>query len=897
MNVFKLLKPEIRRCIEKLGIKEPTEIQRIAIPEILKGKNVILSSPVGSGKTEAALLPIFHKFLEERPKPISILYITPLRALNRDLLDRLRIYSEILGIDIQIRHGDTSENIRRKQAKKPMDMLITTPETLQAIIIGRKIREYLRNVKYVIIDEAHELISSKRGCLLISTLERLEEMASFQRICLSATVSDDDLFKKFFKCDSVLKVCYEKEFEISIERPRIKKIDKEISEKISSTIDTATRIRRICEILDERNSCLIFTNTRDTAEALSFRLKRIRDDIELHHGSLSKDVRENAEKNLKEGKIKALVCTSSLELGIDIGRIDFVIQYNSPRQVIKLVQRIGRSGHEINRKSSGIIISTDVNELYESLSIIDLMKSGYLEKPKVYIKPYDILALQIVGIALDYGRVDVDKAFNILRRSFIFKDLSKEEFIDMLNFLNDMRVIWYENNFIGKTKKSWKFYYENLSVIPDERKFEAIDVLTKNKIGFLDESFVAKIKEGDFIILNGRIWKVINIDEDKVYLEQDFSKEARIPSWIGEEIPVSYEVARNVLNVIRNIDKYEIDNYTKKFLRAKISKQINLGYNIPKGDEIYVEIKNNEAVLHTYFGTKINCTISFIYKHLLNANTDFDAYRIYISSKREIREGDIKRICNIDLDKIFEEKISHEDIFKWKFIQVARRFQIIPKDSSYRSIGVDRLIEAYKDTYIFKEAFKETITDYFDLKNTKNILEKLKKGTIKFRIQYVEKFSPFAVSIINKSKDIIITTENLIDIVKKRLFERKLTLFCMYCKNWKITLKVSTIYSLKDIRCDVCNSRMLAILKNENDLDVVFKKKLNSEDKRKLERIRDSAILFMNYGIKACLALAGYGIGVETAKKVLRKSFGEEDLIRNILEAEKEFIRTRKFWD
>ena len=898
MTVFNLLRKEIRRCLEKVGIRSPTEIQKIAIPEILKGKNVIISSPVGSGKTEAALLPIFHMFLERRPKPISILYITPLRALNRDLLDRLKIYSEELGIDIQIRHGDTSENIRRKQSKKPMDMLITTPETLHAIIVGKRIREYLRNVRHVIIDEAHELINSKRGCLLISTLERLEEMARFQRICLSATVSDEELFKKFFKCDIVLKVNISKEFEITVERPRVYKKDKEISSRLSSNIDFATKLRRICEILDEKNSCLIFTNTRDSAEFLAHNLKIFRNDVELHHGSLSRDVREEAEKRLKKGDIKALVCTSSLELGIDIGRIDFVIQYNSPRQVIKLLQRVGRSCHKIGEKSRGIIISTDLNEIFESLSILDLMSKGYLEKPKIYEKPYDILALQIVGIVLDYNKVEVKKVLEILKRCYIFRNLTEKDVEHVASLLNDMKVIWFENGLIGKTRKSRKFYYENLSVIPEEKRFEAIDILTDKKIGTLDECFVIRLNKGDYIILNGRIWRVIDIHNDKIYLEQEFSQDAKIPRWIGEEIPVEYEVARNVLKIMNNIDCISFtDKYTRKFLKAILSKQRNLGYKIPSESELYIEVKGKEAILHTYLGTKMNNTLAFLYKYLLNADVDFDAYRLYICAKRNLCEEDIKRILKVDPERIIFEKIHFEDIFKWKFLQVARRLSIVPKDLSHRQISLDRIIEAYRDTFIFEEAVKETITDYFDINGLKNFLDKLKRGSIKIIIQKVDEFSPLAKLFINRKKDLHITSTTILDIVKRRLFERKLTLFCLYCKSWKVTLKVSTIFSLKDIRCENCKSRMLAIIKDESILDVINKKKLSKEDKRKLERIRDSAVLFMNYGINACLVLAGYGIGVETAKRILRNSWSEEDLIRNILEAEKEYIRTRKYWD
>ncbi|MBR9682383.1 MAG: DEAD/DEAH box helicase, partial [Candidatus Aenigmarchaeota archaeon] len=362
-NAFELLYTTVSELAVS-RFKDPTDIQKLVIPKVLNNKNLLVIAGTGVGKTESSMLPLFSKLVEKKCKPISLLYITPMKSLNRDMFDRLVWWCNKLDLDISLRHGDTSPRERSLQAEYPPHILITTPEQIQGMITGKRMREHLKNIKFIVIDELHEL-TNKRGVQLTLGLQRLKRLCGEpQMVCLSATVGSPKETAKFIfgeEPHEIVKTISEKDIDIKVEYPTPTTADKVLAEKIFIGDTVAARIRRILEIIHESKSVLTFTNTRSAAEVLSSRLRLVDKELlhEVHHSSLSKDVRTEAESKFKEEVLKTLICTSSLELGIDIGSIDVVIQYSSPRQASKLIQRIGRSGHSLGKTSKGYIISYD----------------------------------------------------------------------------------------------------------------------------------------------------------------------------------------------------------------------------------------------------------------------------------------------------------------------------------------------------------------------------------------------------------------------------------------------------------------------------------------------------------------------------------------------------------
>ena len=539
------------------SIFEPTKPQEEAIPAILAGENVLLIAPTGTGKTEAASLPIFHKILSSERKGTEAVYITPLRALNRDMLRRFHEWGETLHITVAVRHGDTSQADRRKQALKPPDLLITTPETLQIMLTGKLLRQNLSTVKTVVVDEVHEMASSKRGSQLAVLLERLAELAGdFQRIGLSATVGSPQAVarllvgtKRSFK---IIQTDVERASDFRVVSPQPTRADYAMAGTLECDPRLAAQIRFIRETVHNKK-CLIFVNTRQAAEVLGSRFRQLGESIGVHHGSLSVEARVEAEEAFKAGDLRGLICTSSMELGIDIGDVDHVIQYSSPREVSRLLQRVGRAGHKIGLISSGTIIATCADDVAEGCAIARAAAAGELEAILIHEKPTDVLANQIVGLEMDFGDISREKAHRIVTKAYPFRDLLMEEMNGVITQMEEHRLVRLDGDVLQRTGKAREYYIENLSMIPDEKRYNVYDIVGRRSVGTLDEAFVISFAQpGATFVTKGEIWEITEIAENEIKVVP-IHRSGEIPSWTGEEIPVPFAVAQEVGSIRREI--------------------------------------------------------------------------------------------------------------------------------------------------------------------------------------------------------------------------------------------------------------------------------------------------------------------------------------------------------
>src|SRR2546422_9162372 len=548
--------------LRRAGISQLNPMQVAAMAVIRAGSDLLIVAPTGSGKTEAALLPVLESLEASENAGIRTLYVTPLRALNRDMIDRVKRLVASTKLTAAVRHGDTPQSDRRRQAATPPDILVTTPETLQAILPGKVIQGHLKNVRYVIVDEVHQLAEDRRGTQLAVALQRLSQVTGrrFQRIGLSATVGHPESIAALFGGDRPLEILtsdLEKRYEYRVEWPRPIDKDFETARDFYITPEAAAGLSAIDDTLDESRSTLVFVNARPLAELLGSRLSMVRRDVAVHHGSLPREERERVEAGFKGGEIKGLVSTSTLDLGIDIGTVDKVVQYNSPRQVTSLIQRVGRSGHKLDRTSRGLVLAVSSDDAIESLAAVEAAKAQDLEPLHIHRLALDVLAHQIVGCALDQG--GTSPWFDILSTictADSYRELDEPQAHRVAEFLAHLGIISQEGERIRVTPRGRRYYFEHLSTIRDERRYPVMDLTTQRQVGVLGEEFmIIQAREGLHFIVRGRPWKIEKIGRDgMVYVTPGSDPNAMIPGWDGEMLPVPFGLAQRVGRIRKEID-------------------------------------------------------------------------------------------------------------------------------------------------------------------------------------------------------------------------------------------------------------------------------------------------------------------------------------------------------
>lgn len=936
-KAFDILHPKLREAIRREGYVEPTPVQERAIRIVLSGEHTIICAPTGVGKTEAALFPVYSMFLSKPESTgIQILYITPLRALNRDIYRRMKRIAEKVGISVAIRHGDTPQSQRRKIAANPPNMLITTPETLQFLLVARSTRRHLRKVRWIIVDELHELLYDKRGVQLSLALERLSNIVSrrVQRIGLSATIGNIEHAKGMlgggWRRVVEVNVDYLKPIEIIVESPRFSEADIDGQEELGISPSIMVRLKRILDLMEKHASILIFTNTRDMAELLASRINAYSENtVSVHHGSLSREIRIRVEEEFKNGKIKAIICTSSLELGIDIGSVDLVIQYMSPRQAVKLLQRVGRSGHRLGDTSRGIIIASDnVDDMMESLVLARRAVSGELEEEKPHFKALDVLAHQIAGMVLEAnGRISVEEAYRTVIRSYFYRDLSLEEFMDVVRQLDSQGLVRYRDGMLRMGWGIWKYYYTT-SMIPDTRHYLVKDVISNTTIGVLDELFVAlNGREGFKFILGGSVWRIVGIYEDVVKVEPSPEVLGAIPAWEGELIPVHFKVAREVGALRRLLMKRDTgrrilrkypatEDVVSKLLEF-VEEAIKRGEFVPDDKHLVIENLGRTIIIHAPLGTRGNRALEIYLVHTLSRNLKFsiasksDPYRIMIITPKPIPSSLIRELLSPhrleDIEGEIVEAVKNTNLFKWRLFHVAKRFGVISRDASLRSVG--RILETLKDTVIGVEALREILTDYLSLEPIRILLEDLKKNRVKMVVEDKLGGRP---SILGEEALLSLNVYDaisppmpsnmIIDLMKKRILNKRVKLVCLMCGKW------STIERVKDIpdrvTCPKCGSRFIGVLRpDDNYSEMIVRRfhrfrRLRGEELRRFNMLRKIGDLVLVYGKPAIIALSAYGIGPSTAARVVGKLLeGEEEFYKAIFLAERNYVRTRVYWD
>ena len=891
-----LLSPAVREVVRKRGFTALSDAQEQAIPLLLEGKNLVLVAPTGTGKTESAMLPVFDRLLATAGPGFKAVYVTPLRSLNRDILARMEWWCRELSLSAGVRHGDTPQNERRKQALNPPDLLITTPESLQALFMGKRLREHLKNVRYVIIDEIHELADSKRGAQLAVALERLAAYAGeFQRIGLSATVGNPDEIGRF--------LCGARAFSL-VEVPVASHL--EIGVRFAGE-DFAAQTRAVGDCLDAPGSTLVFVNTRVTAEALGHELYP-RGDVEVHHGSLSRDVRVEAEERFREGAVRTLIATSSMELGIDIGHIEHVVQFGSPRQVSRLVQRVGRAGHRLDAISRGTVLATGFDDLLESLVIARRAKANECERIVPPAGAADVLANQVAAIAVEYGEIEVSRIRDMIERSGVFAGCGPL-LETVCSQMAEHRLIRLDGTRVTRTGRARRYLIDNLSMIPDERKVEIFDMVSRRTVGTLDESFVLGwMHTGAIFITKGQLWQVLDIEGGRITVEPAARARGEVPTWEGEQIPVPFAVAREVgaLRRTRAFSRYSDIPAAIRYAERFIARMDGGNYPVPSDRLITLENTDEGVVCNVCGGHKANEALARTLSVLLSARygttvgIEVGAYRFLLRLPPAVRalevEETLAALEPAHLPGVLKLALKRTALFKWKLVQVAKKFGAIDADADYERFSIHRLIDLFDETVIAAEAYRELFSGSMDVDAAREILLAIRDGKTAVT---TGRLSPLGSEGLSSSRDMIpppMIDQAVIGTLMRRLDKEDVVLFCMHCRKWKSRTVVERVPDKP--QCPLCNARLIAALKPWDEQFIpAMRKKEKTEEERAIEvRFLRNANIVLSSGKKAVTALAAKGVGPEAASRILATLSEGDAFYREILKAERNYVRTHRFW-
>ena len=819
-QIYKTLHPWVKQWFDK-QFDDFTPAQKKSIIDIHKNNNILISSPTGSGKTLTAFLSVISELttLAEKDKledKVYCIYISPLKALDNDIEKNLdepldgieKIAGKKLGIRKAVRTGDTTQYQRQKMLKKPPHILITTPETLSILLVAPKFREKLSNVKYVIIDEIHSLAENKRGVHLSLSLERLQHLIGhFTRIGLSATVSPLEEVAKFL-------VGYEYGVERNCKIVKInylKELDMEVMCPVSDIVladEEDTRLG-MYDLLDdsiwENKTTLIFTNTRSGTERFVYNLKKMypmhynNENIMAHHSSLSKEVRLETENKLKEGQLKAVVSSTSLELGIDIGYIDLVVLINSPKSVARALQRIGRSGHRLHEKSRGRIIVTDRDDLVECSVLLKNAKEGKIDRISIPTNCLDVLAQHIYGMSIE-NPWDIDYAYDVIKKSYCYKDLTRDDYEDVLSYmageypeLEERYVyakIWidYENKTFGKRGKLARMLYStNIGTIPDSS-----GVLVKcdgETVGRIEEDFMERLKKGDTFVLGGNTYR-FNYGKGMTINVTPAMGPPTIPSWFSQQLPLSFDLAMDIQRFRAHMDvkfryrrsKEEIMEFIHEYLYVD-DFAANSIYEYFVEQFKYAKIPSNQLLLieyykgfggrrfvifHSLFGRKVNDALSRAVAYIvakrynINVTISISDNGFYLSSDGKI--GGLESFNELtpeNFENILAQSLNKTETLASRFrhcagrsLMTLRRYKGESKSVGRQQVRGKILLkfvqEMDENFSILKEARREALEDYMDVKNALKIIEWVASEEMEVKTINTVIPSPFAFNLISQ---------------------------------------------------------------------------------------------------------------------------------------------------
>ena len=814
-KVIEGLHPKITRWLAK-KFKEPTDVQIAAVTHVLQGRSVLISSPTGTGKTLAAFLGIFDHLARIRtdarlPDAVVAVYVSPLRALAYDLQKNISRPLAELGFDdvrVGLRTGDTSQKERAAQKRKPPHILVTTPESLALLLSQSSWLPALGARKFLVIDEIHAIAENKRGTHLMVSAERLQALrpdAPLCRIGLSATIAPLETVGEFLtgpdrRCEIVTATSTKKTI-IEVFSPLRKNPYPPAGYTASRTL------KELSGLLTSFRTTLIFTNTRSGAESIGHRLKkllpRLARKIEVHHASLDRQIRLDVEDRLKQGKLRAVVCSTSLEMGIDIGFIDLVVMISAPKGVSRALQRLGRSGHGIGDTSRGVLVASNINDLVECAVTARMVEARRLESVRIPIDAADVLAQHVVGMVA-CGDWTEDEIFQLVRRSYPYRNLTRTKFETVLRYLEGGgaslenqygpvfgKIVRREGRLLLPSPRVARDYYQNVGTISSESM--VVVKVGRGRIGEVEQSFIQKLNTGDIFVLNGKTIRLLETRLLEAKAEWAPAQMPTVPRWNANKMPLASGLAlevtrlRSRLRELLEADadseiarEWLIENYNLSATNAEaILRQFTAQARvsaIPTERDFLVEIYAEGNIRHYFFhsliGRSANDALSRIIAWRVkqrkggNALVTIDDYG-FLMSLRDFQAMPIeewKALFSPDnAEADLHVALEPSQLVKWQFRSVAQTGLMVPRQQfghkrpsralQWSTEVIFEVLQKHEpDHPLLAEAYYEAAHTFLDIAGAVDFLTRARK--LSWQAMEVDRVSPFAFGIfVSKIKE------------------------------------------------------------------------------------------------------------------------------------------------
>jgi ATP-dependent Lhr-like helicase len=822
---------------EKFGA--PTEAQRLGWPSILNRSHTLIAAPTGSGKTLAAFLACLDQLVRQGiagglSDQTQVVYISPLKALSNDIRRNLEIplleISDLAAkegiplpeIRVQVRTGDTPPSERRLMIRRPPHILVTTPESFYLLLTAESGRKILSSVETVIIDEIHAVTRDKRGSHLALSLERLEALCKKPplRIGLSATQKPVEEIARFLvgsrridregKPDcTVIDIGHSRQMDLAIECP-VSPLSAVCSLEQWKEVYT-----RIAELIRQHRSTLIFVNTRRLAERVTFYLTEILGEqaVASHHGSLSKEIRFNIETRLKEGNLKAVVATASLELGIDIGFIDLVSQIGSPRSIATFLQRIGRSGHSLGVVPKGRLIALTRDELVECAALIRAVKGGRLDQIEIPVAPLDILAQQIVAAAA-CEEWEEDKLFYLFQGAYPYRNLKREDYDDLRHLLSEGLTPFvragsylYRDRVHQRIKGKRGARLAALTsggAIPELADFRVITEPERVTVGTVDEDFAIESLPGDVFLLGNTSWRILHVRGGEVAVADSHGAAPTIPFWRGEAPGRTPELSMEVSQLRNDLEKrldepekasqwitetcHVPETKAREMVHYFKSQREATGL-IPTQNHLFIERFFDESggmqlVIHAPFGSRINRAFGLALRKRfcrrfdfeLQASADDNGILLSVGRRQSFSIEDIRgMISSVAAKELLIQALLASPAFtvRWRW-NVTRslavlRYKVGKKvPPALQRFKADDLLTAVfpaitacpenasfvgnipvPDHLLVRQTVEDTLHEALDVEGWIDILKKIEQGGIRITEMDTREPSPFSYQILN----------------------------------------------------------------------------------------------------------------------------------------------------